>query len=44
MERPNVTVVYQDAPAKPIGCLQLILEAVVFVVFILVFVGFYMIF
>ena len=44
MDKPNVTVIYQDAPRQPIGCLSLILELVLLVVFVLVFVGIYMIF
>lgn len=43
MEKPNITVVYQDAPKQPIGCLSLILELVLLVVFVLVFVGIYMV-
>ena len=44
MDKPNVTVIYQDAPRQPIGCLSLILELVLLVVFVLVFVAVYMIF
>ena len=39
MEKPNVTVIYQDAKQEPIGCLRILLEAFVLVVFCLVFVG-----
>lgn len=35
-QKPNVTVIYQEAPQAPIGCVALILEIVAFLGFVIV--------
>ena len=35
-QRPNVNVIYQDAPQQPIGCLAVVLEALTFLAFVVI--------